>query len=85
VKMSLMRVVGLCQIKMNYHNLRQKSINLIECRYKLKPSDDEDNLCEPDWDDEEDLYNEDNDVDNDNDKGQTFLIMKILLTLKVIS
>jgi hypothetical protein len=83
VKMSLMRVVGLCQIKMNYHNLRQKSINLIECQYKLKPSDDEDNLCEPDWDDEEDLYNEDNDVDND--KGQTFLIMKILLTLKVIS
>lgn len=60
VKMSLMRVVGLCQTKMNYHNLRQKSINLIECQYKLKPYDDEDDLREPDGDDEQDLYDEDN-------------------------
>ena len=57
MKMNLMEVMRPCHIEDKQPQpKRQKSINVIECHYKQKHFDEEDDLYVLDENDEEDLY-----------------------------
>jgi hypothetical protein len=52
---------------------RHKSINVIECQYEREPFNDEDVLCKPDGDYEEDLYD-----------GLMEIMKKIYMMMKIL-
>jgi hypothetical protein len=51
---------------------RHKSINVIECQYEREPFNDEDVLCKPDGDYEEDLYDDKDLANNDTEDSVIF-------------